>query len=57
MDVHAAVDSARFGLAGVRERVEALNGHFGIDSAPGNGVRVHVTLPLAAGAGTPLTKD
>jgi PAS domain S-box-containing protein len=57
MDVHAAVDSTRFGLAGIRERVEALNGHFDIDSAPGSGVRVNVTLPLTAAAGASLTKD
>jgi signal transduction histidine kinase len=57
MDVHAAVDSTRFGLAGIRERVEALNGHFDIDSVPGSGVRVNVTLPLTAAAGASLTKD
>ncbi len=57
MDVHAAVDSARFGLAGIRERVEALDGHFDIGSAPGSGVRVNVTLPLTAAAGASLTKD
>ncbi|HET8609648.1 MAG TPA: PAS domain S-box protein [Burkholderiales bacterium] len=57
MDVHAVVDSARFGLAGIRERVEALNGHFDIDSAPGNGVRVNVTLPLATVAGAPLKES
>jgi PAS domain S-box-containing protein len=57
MDVHAAVDSTRFGLAGIRERVEALNGHFDIDSAPGSGVRVNVTLPLTAAAGASLMKD
>jgi signal transduction histidine kinase len=57
MDVHAAVDSTRFGLAGIRERVEALNGHFDIDSAPGSGVRVNVTLPLTAAVGASLTKD
>lgn len=57
MDLHAAVDSARFGLAGIRERVEALNGHFDIDSAPGNGVRVNVTLPLVTVAGAPLRES
>jgi two-component system sensor histidine kinase DegS len=51
------VDSTRFGLAGIRERVEALNGHFDIDSAPGSGVRVNVTLPLTAAAGASLMKD
>jgi PAS domain S-box-containing protein len=56
MDVRAAVDRSRFGLAGIRERVEALDGEFDVSSAPGSGVRVSVTLPLAA-AEASLTKD
>jgi PAS domain S-box-containing protein len=43
-------DLARFGLMGMRERVEALGGHFAIDSAPGEGLRVHARIPLEVGA-------
>jgi len=41
-----AVDSARFGLMGLRERVEGLNGSFAIDSRPGEGVVVRAAIPL-----------
>ena len=41
-----AVDSARFGLMGLRERVEGLDGRFAIDSRPGEGVIVRATIPL-----------
>jgi signal transduction histidine kinase len=34
------------GLLGIRERVELLGGHVTIDSAPGQGTRVAVTVPL-----------
>lgn len=36
----------RFGLHGMRERVEIANGEVSIDSAPGRGTRVRVTLPV-----------
>jgi PAS domain S-box-containing protein len=36
-----------FGLASVRERVEALGGHFEVDSEVGGGTRVHFVLALA----------
>jgi two-component system, NarL family, sensor histidine kinase UhpB len=38
---------AGFGLRGMRERVEGLGGRYTIDSEPGNGTCVRVTLPLA----------
>jgi len=41
-----AVDSARFGLMGLRERVEALEGEFAIESRPGEGVTVRARIPL-----------
>ena len=41
-----AVDSARFGLMGLRERVEGLNGRFSIESRPGEGVIVRAFIPL-----------
>ncbi|MBK5233128.1 MAG: GAF domain-containing sensor histidine kinase [Thermoleophilia bacterium] len=45
----------RFGLHGMRERVEMVGGELEIDSAPGSGTRVEVRLPVqlqsVAGAG------
>lgn len=46
MDPHARSD--RFGLQGMRERVEAAGGEFRIESAPGRGTRVMARLPVAA---------
>ncbi len=34
-----------FGLLGMHERVELLDGELRIESAPGEGTRIHVTLP------------
>ncbi len=42
-----ARDSARFGLIGMRERVQAFGGSFEISGAPGEGVVVRAVLPLA----------
>ncbi|NOY98284.1 MAG: HAMP domain-containing protein [Chloroflexi bacterium] len=39
-------DPPRFGLCSMRERAEAIGGTFTIESAPGAGTRVIVTLPL-----------
>ena len=39
---------AHFGLVGMRERVAALQGALDIDSAPGEGTRINVHLPLPA---------
>lgn len=36
-----------WGLAGMRERLEALNGHLELTSSPGQGTRVTATIPLA----------
>lgn len=41
-----------FGLVGMRERVAALHGTLDIDSAPGEGTRITVHLPLPARAAT-----
>jgi signal transduction histidine kinase len=38
------------GIAGMRERVQQLNGTFDIDSVPGKGTTVRVTLPIDGGA-------
>ncbi|HVY04382.1 MAG TPA: histidine kinase [Burkholderiales bacterium] len=37
------------GLVGLRERVEALNGSFDLQSAPGQGVRVRASIPVRNG--------
>ncbi len=36
----------RFGLLGMRERVELLDGSFALDSQPGQGTRIEARLPL-----------
>ena len=49
-DIHLReVDHVRdghFGLAGLRERAEALGGHLEIESAPGQGTTIRARLPL-----------
>ena len=47
------VEPARksFGLASMRERVESLGGELQLDSRPGGGTRVIVSIPLKGGAG------
>lgn len=40
-----------YGLRGMRERVEQLNGQILFDKPPGGGLRVTVVLPVAAGNG------
>ncbi len=44
-DPEAAVESGGFGLMGMRERVELLGGELRLDSAPGSGTTVHVSIP------------
>ena len=39
-------EATRFGLIGMRERVQALDGEFRIDSSPGEGVTVTVVIPV-----------
>lgn len=38
----------RYGVLGMRERVQGLGGRFEVTSTPGQGFRVEVTLPLVA---------
>lgn len=45
-------EAAHFGLMGMRERVQALHGHFELDSRPGDGLRVCASIPLTAAGGT-----
>jgi two-component system sensor histidine kinase DegS len=42
-----AVPEGRFGLEGIRERARLLGGEALIDSTPGAGTRIVVTLPLS----------
>jgi signal transduction histidine kinase len=39
------------GLVGLKDRAEALGGHFRVDSPPGVGTTLDITLPLGAPAG------
>ena len=39
-------DNGHFGLAGMRERVEILGGHFEVESQAGQGTKICVYLPL-----------
>lgn len=45
LDFHSDVD---FGLLGMRERAQSLDGTFQLDSALGEGVTILVTIPLGA---------
>jgi len=47
--VGGAVESARSGLEGLRDRVEATGGSFILESPPGRGTRVRARIPLGAG--------
>lgn len=38
--------NAGLGLLGMRERAEALNGHFEVRTSPGAGVQIRITLPM-----------
>ena len=43
-------ERARFGLMGIRERVQALRGEFELESLPGEGLKVSATIPVASPA-------
>jgi len=46
-DPHAAMaaDDGHYGLVGMRERVQAVQGEFRLDSAPGSGTRLTIRVP------------
>lgn len=46
----AGGDNGGFGLASVRERLEAVGGRLGVVSVPGEGTRVTLTVPTGLGA-------
>ncbi len=47
-DPAMAAKTAKFGLVGMRERAESIGGRVTISSAPGEGTRIRVELPLVA---------
>ncbi|WP_329124944.1 sensor histidine kinase [Streptomyces sp. NBC_01465] len=50
--VRAPAADGGFGLPAMRSRAESLGGTFAVESAPGQGTAVAVTLPLPAAGGT-----
>lgn len=46
-DPETEPDEHTYGLRGMAERIEHLNGDFEIDAAPGEGTRISATLPLS----------
>lgn len=49
-DARAISHKGRFGLLGIQARVKALNGQFDLDTAPGQGTRLRIRIPLTAAA-------
>jgi signal transduction histidine kinase len=52
--VPAATAGAGFGLTGMRERTENLQGSFSVESFPGEGTTVSISLPALRPAGSPV---
>ena len=46
LEQRVAAETARFGLMGMRERVQGLGGRFEISGSPGEGVRVEAIIPI-----------
>jgi signal transduction histidine kinase len=42
----AGANQGHFGLVGMRERIERLDGTLRVESAPGKGTTIHITVPL-----------
>lgn len=49
--LHATSDEGGFGLPAMRSRAESLGGTFAVESTPGQGTAVAVTLPLPVAEG------
>jgi signal transduction histidine kinase/ligand-binding sensor domain-containing protein len=47
----------QFGLMGMRERAQRLNGQMDLTSAPGSGTQVHVTFPIDRASGHPICRQ
>jgi signal transduction histidine kinase len=57
---HGADANGGLGLRGMRERVEALGGRLAVESAPGQGTTVAVTVPEGSGVpqgGAPVGRE
>lgn len=48
MNIDSVDQTQHFGLLGMRERAQALNGNFSIDSTPEHGTLISVTIPNAS---------
>lgn len=48
MNVDEVDQTTHFGLLGMRERVQSLNGTFNIDSSPNQGTKIEITVPASA---------
>jgi signal transduction histidine kinase len=51
IDIEQAKNFRGLGLIGMRERVETIEGDFNIESAPGKGFSIKITVPLQKQAG------
>jgi signal transduction histidine kinase len=49
--IPAATGGSGFGLAGMRERTESLQGSFSLESVPGEGTTISISLPVLGTAG------
>jgi two-component system sensor histidine kinase DegS len=57
-DVHATLSPPRgWGLAGMRERAESLDGEFRLQSVPGQGTAVEVIIPLTQTPAEDIPRD
>jgi two-component system, NarL family, sensor histidine kinase UhpB len=54
---HGETDSERFGLMGMRERVQALGGEFQLRSRPGAGLTVIASIPVGAASVAPAERQ
>ncbi len=45
-EADVGVEGGHFGLRGIQDRVAMLGGTFGIESAPGHGTQLSITLPI-----------
>jgi signal transduction histidine kinase len=50
--LHQLIEEQHYGLVGLHERLELVNGTFEIASTPGQGTRLHASVPLAPATGT-----
>jgi signal transduction histidine kinase len=44
--VAASEASSHYGLKGMRERIRKIGGEMSLQTAPGRGTQIHITVPL-----------